>query len=83
MNVPKPQAFKEVLEKGASYYEQMKTIAHAYSSKRECSLQEATYHIMPELWLRKDFPAVVNVNGNVPEKRVKMILAKRELSLLP
>ena len=29
------QAFKETLEKRASYYEQMKTIAHAYSSKRE------------------------------------------------
>ena len=29
------QAFKETLEKGASYYEQMKIIAHAYSSKRE------------------------------------------------
>ena len=43
------QAFKETLEKGGSYYEQMKTIAHAYSSKRECSLQEAVYHIMPEL----------------------------------
>ena len=38
---------------------------------------------MPELWLRKVFPAVVNVNNDVPEKRVKMILSKRELSLLP
>ena len=64
------QAFKETLEKGGSYYEQMKTIAHAYSSKRECSLQEAVYHIMPELWLRSIFPAVVNINSNVPEKRV-------------
>ena len=77
------QAFKETLEKRASYYEQMKTIAHAYSSKRECSLQEAVYHIMPELWLRKVFPAVVNVSSDVPEKRVKMILSKKELSLLP
>ena len=38
---------------------------------------------MPELWLRKVFPAVANVNNDVPEKRVKMILSKRELSLLP
>ena len=70
------QAFKETLEKRAGYYEPMKTIAHAYSSKRECSFQEAVYHIMPELWLRKVFPAVVNVSSNVPE-RVKMILSKR------
>ena len=43
------QAFKETLEKGASYHEQMKTIDHAYLSKMEHSLQEAVYHIMPEL----------------------------------
>ena len=75
------QALKETLESGASYYEQMKSVAHAYSSKRECSLQEAVYHIMPELCLRKIFPAVVNVNSNLPEKRVKMILNKNELRL--
>ena len=61
----------------------MKSVAHAYSSKRECSLQEAVYHIMPELWLGKVFPAVVNVNSNLPEKRVKRILNKNELHLLP
>ena len=30
------QAFKETLEKGTSYYEQIKTVAHVSSSKREC-----------------------------------------------
>ena len=29
---------------------------------------------MPDLWLRKVFPAVVNVNSEIPEKTVKMIL---------
>ena len=43
------QAFKEWLEKGAGSYEQMKSVAHAYASRRECSLQEAVYQIMPEL----------------------------------
>ena len=38
---------------------------------------------MAELWLRKVFPAVVNVNSNLPERRVKMILTKNELSKLP
>ena len=60
----------------------MNKIAHVYSSKRDCSLQEAVYNIMTELWLRKFFPTVVNFN-NIPEKRVKIILSKKELSLLP
>ena len=64
------QAFKETFEKVASYYEQMKAIAHAYSSKRKCSLQETAYRIIPELWVRKVFPAVANVDNSVPEKRV-------------
>ena len=37
------QALKESLEKGARSYEQMKFVAHGYSSKRECSLQGAVY----------------------------------------
>ena len=73
------QAFKETVEKGSSYYEQMKTIAHSYSLKRECSLQDALYHIMPELWLRKVFAAFFNVISHVTEKKVEMILSNREL----
>ena len=78
------QAFNEILEKGASCYEQVKYVAHAYSSKRECSLQEAVYSIpnYAELWLRKVFRAVVNVSSNLPEKTVKIILTKNELSKL-
>ena len=34
---------------------------------------------MPELWYRKLFPAVVNVNINLPENRVKMMLTKNRL----
>ena len=49
------QALKESLEKGAGSYEQMKSVAYGYSSKRECSLQEAVYQVIPELWLRKFF----------------------------
>ena len=41
------QAFKESLERGAGSYEQVKSAAHAYVSKRECSLQEAVYQLMP------------------------------------
>ena len=44
------QVFKEALEKDACYFKEMKSVAHAYISKQECSLQEAVYHIMPGLW---------------------------------
>ena len=72
------QAFKELLEKGAGSYEQMKSVAHVYASKSECSLQEAVFQIMPELCLKKVFPGVLYVNSNIPEKRVRMMLSKKE-----
>ena len=55
----------------------------AWEANIECLLQEAAFHIMSELWLRKVFPAVVNVNSNLREKRVKTILTKNQLSELP
>ena len=61
----------------------MHSIAQVYSSKRECSLQEAVYHIMPELWLRKIFPAVVFANTNLPENRYRVCLSEAELKELP
>ena len=77
------QAFKESLQKEAGSYEQMKSVAHAYASKCECFLQEAVYQIMPELWLRKVFPGVLYLNSNIPEKRVRMMLSKKEIAELP
>ena len=43
------QAAREAIKMNHDSYEQMKDIAHAYIRKRECSVQEAVYHIMPEL----------------------------------
>ena len=77
------QTFKESLERGAGSYEQMKSIAHAYVSKPKCSLQEAVYQVMLELWLREVFPGVLYVNSNIPEKRVRMMLSKTEILELP
>ena len=77
------EAVKESLEANFSNYEQMHSIAQAYSSKRECSLQEAVYHIMPELWLRKIFQAVVFANTNLPENRYRVCLSEAELKELP
>ena len=77
------QAFKESLEGGTRSYEQMKSAAHAYVSMRECSLHEAVYQIMPDLWLRKVFPGVFYANSNISEKQVKMMLSKKEIFELP
>ena len=38
---------------------------------------------MPELKLRRIFPAVCFVNTNLPEERVKILLSEKELSKLP
>ena len=32
--------------------DQMKSIAYAYASNRECALQEAMYQIMLEFWIK-------------------------------
>ena len=49
------QALKEFLEKGAGSYEQMKSVAHAYSSKLEYSLQEAVYQVCQYFDLERFF----------------------------
>ena len=76
------QAAKEALN-NMHHHDTMKTIAKAYLSNQECSVQEAVYHILPELKLRRIFPAVYYVNTNPPEERVQVLLSEKELSELP
>ena len=61
----------------------MKTIVKVYLSSRECSVQEVVYHILPELKLKRIFPAVYFVNTNLPEERVQVLISEKELSELP
>ena len=61
----------------------MKNILKAYTSNRECSVQEAVYHIFPELHLRRVFPGVQFVNTALPEGRSKIIQTEGQLSSLP
>ena len=61
----------------------MKSVAHAYVSKRECSLQEVVYHVMPKLWFKKVFPGVLYANSSISKKRVRMMLSKKEIFELP
>ena len=43
------QALKIFIENKEDIYEQMKVIALGYASNKECSVQEAVYHRLPEL----------------------------------
>ena len=76
------QAAKEALSGNKSHYEKMKAIARTYATKRECSVQEAVYLVMPELWLRKIFPKVIFLNRNLPDKQ-QIFKKRNKLDLLP
>ena len=55
----------------------------SYTSNRECSVQEAVYHILQELHLRRVFPGVQFVNTNLPEEHSKILQTQDQLSSLP
>ena len=74
---------KEASVSGKSNFEKMRAVAGAYFTKRECSVQEAEYLVMPELWLRKTFPKVIFLNSNIPEKRYRIFRRKEDLDELP
>ena len=73
------QAFNEAMASSRTNYDQMKSIVRAYSMKRKCNIQEAVYHIMPELRLRKTFPVVFFANTNIPENRFRVCLDENQV----
>ena len=58
----------------------MKTIVKVYLSNRECSVQEAIYHVLPELKLRRIFLAVYFVDTNFTDERVQVLLSEKNLA---
>ena len=76
------QVAKEAFGNNMYHHDTMKTVAKAYLSNRECSVQETVYHILPELKLRRIFPAVYFVNSLLGE-RVQVLLSEKELRELP
>ena len=77
------QPLKDPTEKLQINFEQMRELDHAFASKRECSVQQAVYHCLLELWIREVFPGVIYANSSLPEKRFKMLQSKEEISCLP
>lgn len=54
----------------------------AFLSTREVSSQECVYRCMPELCLRKIFPATVFISTDLAEKRLRVTKTKQELDEL-
>ena len=74
------KATKEDFGNNMHHGDTMKTITKAYLSNLECSVQEAVYHILPELKLRRIFPAVYFVNTNLPEERFQVLIPEKNLA---
>ena len=67
-SVAMKQAVQYAFEKELDNHEQIKSVANIYINKRECSIQECVYEILPGQWLRKTIPGVIFANSNLPEK---------------
>ena len=76
------QAALEAFNTKLDQFNAMKNILKAYTSNRKCSVQEAVYHILPELHLRRVFPGVQFVNTNLPEESSKILQNEEQLSSL-
>ena len=77
------EALAQCKELDKDKFETMQKVAQAYSDNRECSVQEAVYQLMSELWLRKGYPQVSFVNTNLPEDCFHMFKSEEELAELP
>ena len=73
------QAAREAYESGKPVCEVMKSVARAYRTHREMSVQEAVTIALPEVWLRKTCPTVVFANSNLPEKRYRICRSEAEI----
>ena len=77
------QTPKEAFENNMHHHDTMKTIARAYLSNREFCVREVVHHILPELKLRRIFPAVYFVNIKLSEETIEVLLPEKEPSELP
>ena len=76
MKVAAKGAFKQNFD----HFEAIKSIIKAYICRGECSVQEV---VLPELKLRRVFPAVYSVNINLPKQKTKVVLNEKDLNELP
>ena len=77
------KAAREASDTKLDQFKAMKNILEACTSNRECSVQEAVYHILPELHLRRVYPGMQFVNTSLPEECSKLLQTEEQLSSLP
>ena len=77
------QAAREAYESGKPVCERMKSVARAYRTHREMSVQIGVTIALPELWLRKTCPTVVFANSNLPEKRYRIFCSEAKILNMP
>ena len=82
-SVAMKQVVQDAFEKDLYNYEQMKSVANLYINKKECSIHECVYHILPGQWLRKTFRGVILAQSNVPERFFQVCLNEDEVFELP
>ena len=75
-------AAKEAKATNMNVQDGLRKIGAAFLSSREVSSQECVYRCMPELWLRKIFPATVFVNTDLPDKRLRVTKSQQDLEEL-
>ena len=63
------QVVREAFDNKLDQFNTVKNILKAYTNNKECSAQEAVYHILLELHLRRVFLGVLFINTNLPEER--------------
>ena len=68
------QAAQEAFDAKLDQFNTMKNIYKAYTSNRECYVQED---------LRRVFPGVQFANTNLPEERSNVLLTEEQISFLP
>ena len=66
----------------SSVQDGLRKIGAAFLSSREVSSQECVYRCIPELWLRKIFPATVFVSTDLPDKRLRVTKSQQDLEEL-
>ena len=75
-------AAKEAKAANMNVQDGLRKIGAAFLSSREVSSQECVYRCMPELWLRKIFPATVFVSTDLPHKRLRVTKSQQDLEEL-
>ena len=72
-------AAKEAKANNMDIRDSLRKIGAAFLSTREVSSKECVYRCIPELWLRKIFPATVFISTALPDKRIRVTKTKKKL----